>query len=223
MKNVIAIIVAILIFTFAGCDGKSSSETDSFLSIADLNSSNEEKTMLQKFSETLAKEYTMNIDILASNGEIEVASTMFITSRGEDYFLDTESLGQKASVLYIAGDMYIIDNFLEVYVNTDAIDSAPSNHLFAGDYSNPLSSGIKEFEGKEYYYEEYSIKGVSNFYFFENDIPIAIVSSNGEAKQVTRISNFSDKADAAKFKFPKGYKEKTPEEYAKLIQKANAR
>ena len=218
MKKLISIIISIFIFAFAfvGCDLKNSSETESDLTSQ--NSSADGRTMMENFSQIVAKECTMNIDILTSNGEIEVSSTMFLTSRGEDYFLDTESLGQKASVLYIAGDMYIIDNFLEVYVNTDSIDSAPSNYLFADDYSSPLSSGIKEFEGKEYYYEEYSIKGVSNFCFFKNNLPFAIISSNGEAKQVTRISNFSDKADTSKFKFPKKYKEKTPEEYAELIQ-----
>lgn len=165
---------------------------------------NETKTLAFFNKYLSSKEYTMKIKT-----EYEgVESTILSAYYGDDFYTESEYDGVKSAVIMKDGVQYILDHASKTCIKTAMVNQNSTNDMFAEEVENyniATNTGVTQYNGKKYDYEEFDLDGSKVQYLFDGDALKIIKTDIGGIDSIMEIVSINKGVDKKLFEVPTGY------------------
>ena len=215
MKKLIAILLGvIMVFSLAACGGGGEEPAGGEEVNNQLENQEEQqqeeipaastKTLAYFHKFLSGGEYTMEMKTSAEGMEM----TMKSACKGGMIYSESEYAGQKSIMVMKDGYQYIIDHSSKTVMKMQVVDNGAVMDMFADEatnYETAVASGVTEYSGKSYNYEEFTVEGETVQYLFDgNDLKIMKANVMG-TESVVEIISLEKGADEKLFEIPEDY------------------
>lgn len=216
MKKSLRLILAIILifslaFIITGCGNKENAENTEV--IEEMAKSKTYNVLNNVFS---SENSVIVLQGRSDMGEGEEDVTMTVATKGENIYIDVNSISQHATIMYKDGTTYIISHDEKLYTTIEGKDEG----IFDEDTTVISKQDLKYIEkqeaikgkeiidGTEYEYEEFKNDEeniIDRYYFSNNDLKyIKTIDEEGN-EELMKIIKLSSELEESLFSIPTGY------------------
>lgn len=205
------ILIFLLAFTITGCGDKEKDE----------NTEAVEEIEKSKTFNALNNVFSSENSVIVLQGRSDMGAgeedvTMTVATKGENIYIDVNSISQHATIMYKDGTTYIMSHDEKLYTTIKGKDEG----IFDEDTiviskqdlkyieKQEAIKGKETIDGTEYEYEEFKDEEeniIDRYYFSNNDLKyIKSIDEDGN-EELMKIIKLSSELDDSLFSIPTGY------------------
>lgn len=212
-KILMAALVLGTVITFTGCGDKNETEykengTSEIQNQTIVTSEDDlkETKSLAFFNKYVGEgSYTMK-----TKSKFEGVDTIVLSAYdGDNFYTESEFDGMKSSIIQKDNMQYILDHSSKSYMKFPVTNSESNNNILAENEENykvALNSGVTEYNGKEYEFEEFDVEGVKMQCLFEGTELKVMKAEVNDTEEVIEIISVEKGVDKSLFEIPADYK-----------------